>query len=241
MSTRADSPARTPTFGLPLLTSLKVADLVHPTVVKFQNNQRVVEALRVLREAGLPGAPVVNGDEKYLGTVRTERLEEISSAAPEAEIEGSIDFASPTIPLSAKLDTGLELLLQSGLGWLPVTGEDQRIVGIISASDLVTGYHEVLNSKVGYAYDLTTRVLAVEERVSKGAPVIGHIIRDAGLPPGCVVVSVQHKGVRSYASGSTEISEGDIVIAIVAAEEAVALLQRLHGEDNAPNSKKRSL
>ena len=242
LRTKADSPARRLTYGLPLLTSMEVADLVRPTVVSLQSDESIVEALRRLHDAALPGAPVVNSEGKYLGIVKTSTLEEIPPSNREAGLGGATDTAGPSIPVSAKLDIGLEVLLQAGMGWVPVTDDDRKVVGILSSSDLVSGYNEVLSSNAGYVYDLTSKALAVEERVGKGAPAAGHSIREAGLPPGCVVVWVQHQGVRTYAAGSTEISEGDTISAIVAADEVGAFRQRLlaqnqtHGDKNKPHT-----
>ncbi len=232
LRTKADAPARKLTYGLPLLTAMKVADLVQPAVLRLASGTSASDALRMLRQASLPGAPVEDEDGVFIGTVKRSRLEEVVAAATaDAGLGDAIETSSPSMAISSKLDVGLELLLQSGMGWVPVTDDARHVVGILSASDLVSGYNKTLSAKVGYAYDLTTRALAVEERVGKGAPAAGRAIRDADLPPGCVVVWVQHQGVRSCASGSTEIAEGDIVSAIVAANEAEALRQRLSGKE----------
>lgn len=236
LRSKSDSPARKLTFGLPLLTSLKVSDLHHPPLGKFQINAQVADVLVTLNETRLPGAPVEDSDGRYLGTVSTRRLEEVAFANPDTELASVIDTDSPSVQVTAKLDIALEALLQSGEGWVPVTDNDRQVVGILSAGDLVVGYNKAISANVGYSYDLTARALAIEERVGKGSPVAGHLVRDAGLPPGCVVVWVQHQGSRTYASGSTEIAEGDVISAIVSADNAASLRLLLRGEINTLNS-----
>ena len=52
-----------------------------------------------------------------------------------------------------------------------------------------------------------------------------------GLPPGCVVVTVQHNGALSHATGSTEIAPGDTLSMLVPADQVGRLRDRLRGED----------
>lgn len=235
LRSKSDSPARKLTFGLPLLTSLKVSDLIQPPIGKFRIDAQASDVLIALNKTQLRGAPVEDADGKYLGTISTHRLEEVVLANPNTELASVIDTESPSVPVVAKLDIALEALLQSGKGWVPVTDDDRRVVGILSAGDLVVGYNKAINAKVGYSYDLTARAIAIEERVGKDSPVAGHVVREAGLPSGCVVVWVQHQGSRTYASGSTEIAEGDVVNAIVAADEAAPLRLLLRGKNNTPH------
>ncbi|MGO9658597.1 MAG: TrkA C-terminal domain-containing protein [Acidimicrobiales bacterium] len=74
-----------------------------------------------------------------------------------------------------------------------------------------------------------------------GSPVAGHQVRDAGLPAGCVVVTVQHNGVLNYATGSTEIAQGDVVSALVPAEQADRFRHLVRGEDEPPGPEDREL
>jgi Trk K+ transport system NAD-binding subunit len=60
----------------------------------------------------------------------------------------------------------------------------------------------------------------MEQRVQPGSSVAGKKLRDAGLPSGCVVIWVQHQGMRSFATGSTEIYEGDLMNVIISANQA---------------------
>ncbi|TAN28787.1 MAG: CBS domain-containing protein [Actinomycetota bacterium] len=233
LRTKADSPARRLTFGLPLLTTMKVADIARPAVLTIKSHTPAAEALEGLRAAALPGAPVVSDAQgTYVGVVSTSHLEQFVSSNPNAEIDGAVESVTAPMPVSAKLDVGLEIFLQSGLAWVPVVDDDRQVVGVLSASDLVRGYNKVLDSRSGYAYNITSHALAIEARVGEGASVAGHMVRDAGLPSGCALVWVQHEGVRSRVQGSTEIHEGDVISAIVAAEKARDFRLLLRGKEN---------
>jgi Trk K+ transport system NAD-binding subunit len=51
-----------------------------------------------------------------------------------------------------------------------------------------------------------------------------------------VVVTVQHNGALSYATGSTELAPGDTLSVLVAADQVGQLRDRLRGEDEPPEA-----
>jgi hypothetical protein len=157
-------------------------------------------------------------------------LEEVAASAPERKLDAVLDLTTATVAMNADLEVGLEALVQAGGGWVPVTSGDRRVTGILSASDLIGGYHRALDAYSGYVYNVTSHAVAVEERVGQSSPVAGKKIREAGLPPACIVVTVQHKGTLTYATGSTELDTGDIVSALVAEERVAQVRSLLRGE-----------
>lgn len=229
LRSKADSPARQLSFGLPLLTSLEVKNVINPAVLTLKSSQKGGEALSSLDAKSLPGAPVVDSDNKLLGTIRVDRLKEVLETNPEAVVSDAIDSSHTSLQVSSKLDEGLELLLQSAMTWVPVVDHNNDLQGILSFSDLVKGYNKVLDSKAGYVYDITPRAFAMEQRVMPGSRVVGKKVRDAGLPSGCVVIWIQHEGVRTFATGATEIDEGDVINTIISADQADELRALLHG------------
>ena len=233
LRSKADSPARQLSFGLPLLTSLRVADVFNPPSLTLKSGEDARQALQSLEKSSLPGAPVIDSEGKLLGVVRLERLAEVIEASPEATVSDAIDPSHTSLPITSKLDESLELLLQSATTWVPVVNADSKLLGILSFSDLVRGYNKVLDSRAGYVYDITPRAYAMEQRVQPGSSVAGKKLRDAGLPSGCVVIWVQHQGMRSFATGSTEIYEGDLMNVIISANQADEF-RRILGGNNKP-------
>jgi H+/Cl- antiporter ClcA len=241
LRTRADSAASRLSFGLPLLATMKVGDVAGPPSLVLGDRTLAGQALAALREAGLPGAPVADARGSYVGTVETERLARLATAHPDATLGPAIDRTTATVAASATLDVGLDALVQAGGGWVPVTGGDRRVVGALVANDLISGYHKTLDSYAGYVYNVTSEALAVEERVGRSSPAAARSVREAGLPPGCVVVTVQHNGAPAYATGSTELAPGDVVSALVPAEQTDRFRRLLRGEDKPPEPEAREL
>ena len=114
LRTRDDSPASRLRFGLPLLAALRVADVATPATVTLPDGSSAVEALRLLHDHALPGAPVVDSWGSYVGTVGADRLGELLSAQPGALLGAAVDATTATVAASASLDVGLEALVQAG-------------------------------------------------------------------------------------------------------------------------------
>ena len=242
LPTRAESPAGRLRVGLPLLATLRVADVASAPKLILREDVPVGKALESLDGLGLRGAPVVDARGSYIGTADRSRVETVAQARPDSKVYGVVDPTTATVAATADMEVGLEALVQAGGGWVPVTSGDRRVVGILSASDLIGGYHRALDAYSGYVYNVTPHAVAVEERVGRASPVAGRKIRDAGLPPWCVVVTVQHKGTVIYARGSTEIAAGDIVNALVSAERVEELRRLLRGApEPAPRSEDEQL
>ncbi|MGH3170628.1 MAG: TrkA C-terminal domain-containing protein [Trebonia sp.] len=167
------------------------------------------EALDLLRTAGLPGAPVVDADGSYLGTVETARL--AGKAAGGTPVSAFADVTASSVAASAALDTGLEALMHTGGQWLTVTGGDRYVAGILSAADLVRGYQQLPGASAGRLAPVTRHAVAMDMAVGKNAPVAGQAIRDAGLPPGSVIVAIRRQDRNVPVNGGTVIEEGDML------------------------------
>ena len=230
LRTREDSPAARLRFGLPLLPTLRVSDVASPPKVVLEEGTSLAQACELLRSGCVPGAPVVDAGESYLGTVETSRVAEVAASAPERKVDAVLDPTTATAAVDAGLEVGLEALFNAGGGWVPVTSGDRRVVGILSASDLIKGYHRALDAYSGYVYNVTSHAVAIEERVGRASALAGKTVREAGLPPRCIIVTVQHNGTLSYATGSTELAVGDTVSALVAEDQAATVRSLLRGE-----------
>jgi trk system potassium uptake protein TrkA len=63
----------------------------------------------------------------------------------------------------------------------------------------------------------------VEEEVQSGAPVAGKEVGVIGLPDRCVLVGVIRSGELEPATPSTRLEAGDLVLAVIHADEAAGL------------------
>jgi CBS domain-containing protein len=229
LRTRADSVASRLRFGLPLLSTLSVASVVNDPTVLLHDHTTASEALQVLREAGVPGAPVIDAHGTYLGTVDADALALVADHHPDSAIREVVDATTTTVAVDTTLDVGMEALTQAGGRWVTVTSRNRRVVGILAVGDLVRGYRRSLDVNVSRISQVTAHAVAVEERVGPHSKLIGHPIRSAGLPAGCVVITVQHDNELLFAEGTTTIAEGDVVSALTSPQSVDTLRQLLRG------------
>ena len=226
---RTDSAARRLQFGLPLLATLGVASAVNFPNVVLSDHTTASEALQALSEAGVPGAPVTDSQGTYLGTVEVENIARLASQDSTLPVADVLDTTATTVAIDSTLDVGLEALTQAGGRWVTVTDKRRHVVGILAIGDLVRGYRQSLDANIGKIDQVTTQASAIEERVGRHSKLIGHPIRSAGLPAGCVVITVQRGSELLSVTGATILAEGDVVSTLASPQNVAALRQLLLG------------
>jgi H+/Cl- antiporter ClcA/CBS domain-containing protein len=226
LRTRADSAVNRLQFGLPLLATLNVSGVVNPAKVVLNDAMTVGESLALLREASVPGAPVVDENASYTGTVDVETLAGLAESSKGRRVGDFADATATTVAFDASLDVGLEALVQAGGHWVAVTTKNREVAGILAISDIVRSYRQSLDTNIGKISQITSHAVAVEERVGPLSKLIGAPIRSAGLPAGCVVITVQRGNDLLFATGSTTFEEGDVVSSLTS-PQSVAQLRRL--------------
>ncbi len=137
----------------------------------------------------------------------------------------------PTVLLHdhTTVSEALQSLRDTGVPGAPVVDAHGTYLGILAIGDPVRGYRRALDTNVGKIAQVTAPFSAVEERVGPRSKLIGHPIRAAGLPAGCVIITVKHGNDLLFATGATTLAEGDVVSALSSPESVVALRQLLIG------------
>jgi H+/Cl- antiporter ClcA len=225
LRTRADSYASQLQSGLPLLAAIPVGAAVVPPRVVLRADGRAADALAALRAAGVPGAPVTDAGGTYLGTVSDEQL----TRAGDAELADIVDATAGTVQEGAALGTGIDALTQAGGRWVTVTDGERRVAGILSAGAIVRTYRHALRASSSALSGAPMHAAITEEQIGPGTPLAGRAVRAAGLPPGCVIVSLRRDGEQVAVTGDTVLAAGDLVTALTAPETAVALRQLARG------------
>ena len=250
---RSDSPAGRLQIGLPLVARVALSSVAHEPSVVLRDTDPLAEAAAALAAAGVPGAPVVDAAGTYLGTVEVEALTAASGevgpgggpdGGPEMGVASGggrlvrdlVDVTTPTVPVDATLDTGLETLTQAGGRFVTVTSPDRRVVGILGVGDLLRGYRSALERDIGKLSQVSSGAAAVEERLSRTSPLVGRALRDAGMPPGCVVVTIQRGSELLFAAADTVLESGDVVNALATPASAEQLRAQLRGTEG-PNER----
>ena len=233
LRSRLDSPAHRLGFGLPLLASVTVSEVMAPLRVVLHSDEPVDGARCRLGDAQIPGAPVVDDTGVYLGIVTAHTLESSPQDDADALVGGLVDVTAPSVQQSASVDVALEALGTTPESWVTVTDSADHAIGIFTASKVIAGYRQALAASTKRISQLAGTAVPVEARVGDGAEAADQAIRDAALPPGTIILTVERDGVLVFAEGSTVLEPGDLVSALAHPDALAELRRVLEGDERA--------
>jgi CBS-domain-containing membrane protein len=213
LATRADSPSHRFSFGLPASSSVALREVMAAPRLVLRADTPADQALAQLHGQGLPGAPVVNGDSAFIGTVHAARLAECVQHRPDQPVGRLADVEAMTVPADAALDAAVDAVSTSHRGWVPVLDSDMRVVGIVASSDLVVGWRMAMRHAIRRLGRAARQAELVEGSVEPGAPADGARVEGLQLPRGAVLVAVLRDNGLMFADGDTVLSAGDLVSA----------------------------
>lgn len=234
LRTRDDAPASRLQFAMPLLSALRVDEVAKAPRVLVRQGAPVVEALAQLTEARVSGAPVIDENGLFLGAISAQLLAETASTAPQVTVDQVLDPTAATVQASARLNVALDALWHAGGQWVAVTGDSRKVVGTLAVSDFVRAYRAALRTSASQISAVGGNSVTFEARVGTDSPLVGVPLRDAELPSGTIVLSVQRGDELMFAAGTTRLAEGDVV-SVLAKEPSVELVRRrLTGGEEPP-------
>jgi H+/Cl- antiporter ClcA len=206
LKSRADAPAQRLLAGLPLLAAIGTARaMASPRLVLTANRDRT-DAMDAVDRAGLWGAPVVDGNGRFEGTVS--RAELAASDARRA-VGDLADAGAPTVSLNSRLDVALESLTEAPMSWVPVLDGERRVVGTLAISDVVRAYRSELAASAERLSEMGTMTGAASVTIGARSPIVGQTLRRAQLPSGLLITSIT-RGDRTFVpNGDTEFAAGD--------------------------------
>jgi chloride channel protein, CIC family len=233
---RADSPAHRLQFSFPLLSTLAVRQAMTPPPLHLSPQQSVAEAEQLLAERAVGGASVLDARGNLLGVLTFAdigriSLEERGSRRVEEVMNRDVLIAQP----DDTLDVALEQLTSHRIGWMPVVEIEEgsrRLVGRISAQEIVRAYHEALARGSRRMRGLVEGTVMLEAEIEPGSRLAGHPLREAHLPAESLVVSIRRQHELLFPRGSTVIEPGDLVTFLVSpnGEERLRVYLQERGE-----------
>jgi CBS domain-containing protein len=205
LTTRADNPGHRLLVGLPLLATVPVSDaMATPRLVLVDKSARAV-ALEMLHDAGLAGAPVVDADGRFEGTITIKALS--SAEGSTGSVRGLVDAAAPVVNLASRLDVALDALTASNSSFVSVLDTERHVHGTIAVSDLVRAYREELHRRLRTPPSGTTPTAEID--ITTNSSLIDTRLRDAGFPPDVIVTSIDRHGDVLTPTGDTVLRLGD--------------------------------
>jgi H+/Cl- antiporter ClcA len=206
---RAEAPAQRLLAGLPLLAAIGTSRAMARPRLVLNEGLSADEVRSALEGAKVSGAPVVDTEGRFVGTVAKARLE-----APHGHgrLAGDLaDAGVPTVSVSTHLDSALESLTEAASSWVAVLNPDRRVVGTLSISDLLGAYRRELLASVARVSELGTNSGTFELQVAPDSPTVGRRLRDLGLQKKALITSIVRGDEVVLPSGRTVLRAGDLL------------------------------
>jgi H+/Cl- antiporter ClcA len=197
-------------LGLPLLARVPVEDAMVPPRLVLAADTGIAEAAAALLRARVPGAPVVDSDQRFLGVAHTAAVSDRAAEHPDQTVTVLVDPTAATLTTAATLDQVVDALPQ-GQPWLTVLDEQRRVRGIVALSDVVRGYRRAARADASRLAHVASNSSIYEHKISADAPAVGRSVVTAGLPDGTIVVSVLRGDTVHYDIRDLALQAGDVL------------------------------
>ncbi|MBO6122225.1 MAG: CBS domain-containing protein [Methanobrevibacter sp.] len=146
---------------------MQIKNLMSEDIITVDKDQNLSDALKLLRKHNVSRLPVTNN--KELVGIISERdiANKLGSSKYESMPASRLHISSVmvkdvfTVPETMQLDEVARLMLENGIGSVPVMNEEDKMVGIVSKADFVT-------LAVGIAFEKIT----VKEIMTKDLTVV---------------------------------------------------------------------
>jgi len=224
LSSRDDLPARRLAASLPLLATTPTTDAMAPPRLVLPLEATVAEAAERLKEAHVPGAPVVDANGTFVGVVTAAQLATVDAErATRTGLGRVLDPVAPVVDSGSRLAEAAEAMLATGEGWTTVLDADRRVVGVVAMPELLGAYRRSLRDSLRRLARLKGRGAPIELEVAPGTPLDGRALRDAGLPSGTLVIALARGRELLVPRGDTVVRARDRLTVLAPPEAADAL------------------
>ena len=196
--------------GLPMLGRVPVTDAMSPPRLVLTEDDPLRDAVSRLREKELPGAPVIDSQGRFLGTVALDELLDPADKNPHTPLGRRVDATAPSTAVSATLDEAIDAL-PATVHWLTVLDQSRKVCGIVAFSDIVRAYHRTLRSDARRMRRVASSAGLLDVEVGAGSALVGHRLNEDVLPDGVIVVAVRRADSMLLGLGAVHLEAGDQV------------------------------
>ena len=213
LRTRADAPAQRLLIGMPVLANVPVRQAMAAPRLVIPGGTSVEAAQDALAHGRLTGAPVVDSNGRFEGTISLGSLQ--ASKGPRDHRLGSfVDVTAPTVSDSAHLDVAVDAITTSTQHWVSVLDSERNVVGTVATSDVVRGYRLGLLASLQKVNADGDAPGADRVVIGAGSPLAGQSLNNADLPISIIVTTIQRNKDLVVPTGSTRLQAGDELIVL---------------------------
>ncbi len=239
LRSRADAPAQRLLVGMPLLSRVPVRQAMAVPRLVVEGGISITLARHQLEERGLRGAPVVDAEGRFEGSLSSNRLGGRGSP-DDRRVDGVVETSAPTVAVSANLDVAVDAIIMASQHWVAVLDSERMVVGTIAVSDVLRGYRLGLLASLHEVDPGGDEGSSGRVFIDFGSRLADRDLRDAGLPPSVIVTAIQRNGDLVVPNGDTVLLPGDelVVIGTAGDMEAVRSLAVARASRSIPSAEK---
>lgn len=147
---------------------------------------------------------------------------------PANDAERTIESRGPSVDLSDRLDDAMLVMADADQSVVPVTA-DGAVVGRLTYGDALRTYRSMIDTGLRRVDQLPATSLIMEFTIAAGSTVDGKALRDAGLPPEALVVSLAREGRSAIPVAGTVLRAGDLLTVVGKPEQTAQLRMLIEG------------
>jgi chloride channel protein, CIC family len=227
---RAESPAHRFKFQMPLLASVPVKAVMSEPRLLIPETMSLERALEALMQQQLPGAPVIDSQDHFVGVIRRKIAESRLHEEEKPSLKEVVVTDWPAVSVDDHLDVVIDGLTSCHVNWACVTDRTGSVVGIVGMSDLIRGYRQALHDSLQLLGQTGSQTAIVEETVGPTSSLAGRTITQAGWPPGTMALSLIRGAQLIFPSADTTMERGDVLSVIASVDRVHELRTDIRGE-----------
>ncbi|MBE7194702.1 MAG: chloride channel protein, partial [Gordonia polyisoprenivorans] len=208
------------TEQLPLLDRIPVRAAMTPPMIVLDADESSVDATKLLNRVGLTGAPVVDGQGRFVGAFN---VHDIGGPTAGSTADPTAASVQDTVTLEAAAAA-----LPASTGYLPILDQDKRIVGALTLNDVARAYHAASAADDAHRARDTDRPSIHEIKVEVGDDLHGSAVSETARY-GLLVLSVRRGRTHRKVKDDFVLQEHDVLT--VLSDEAFAKMKALKGDD----------
>ncbi len=213
LKSRADAPAQRLLTGMPILSIVSIDQAMAAPRVVVTGGTSVLAARRQIELAGVTGAPLIDDQGRFEGTVALADLRTVERG-DDRTLESMVDVSAPTVAAQAHLDVALDALTTSAEHWVTVLDAERKVLGTVAISDVVRGYRLGLLASLQKVNTVGQADGTDSVRIESDSPLVGRTLRHSGFPISVIATTIQRRRDLVVPNGSTVLEAGDELLLI---------------------------
>ncbi len=149
---------------------MKVEEYMEKDVITIKEEELATKARAIIREFGIKSLPVIDSNGKLCGIISIPEIVKLPTRTGMLVrdlMERNVVYTYP----DTDLISATRIMLENGIGRLPVVDHEFRVVGILTFSNILRAFYDRgINPKKEFVYEIMTRdvvTISIDDNINK--------------------------------------------------------------------------